>query len=187
MSAQPTGAAHGSTHGASTANRTGRVGATSASRVTSASVWRELARQSFGVLSHVNAAGEPRSSGVVYALVGHRLFIAVAPDGWKARHVVSGSRVSMTVPVRRGGILSLLFPIPPATISFHATAIVQPAGSLEISSLPRELQRLLPADRRTSACVIELVPEGKFMTYGIGVSLMELRDPAVARAHAPVG
>ena len=118
MTAQPTGVTQ------APVPRSSAEGRTRPSRVTSASAWREIARQSFGVLSHVNAAGEPRSSGVVYELVGHRMYIAVAPDGWKAREVATGDQVSMTVPVRRGGILSLILPIPPATISFHARVTV---------------------------------------------------------------
>jgi hypothetical protein len=72
----------------------------------------------------------PRSSGVVYKTVAKGLYIAVAPDSWKARHLASGAHVSVTVPVHRGGILALALPIPPATISFQATANVHPAGSL---------------------------------------------------------
>ena len=153
--------------------------------MTSAVVWRELARQHFAVLGHVNAAGEPRSSGVVYGMLGHRLYVVVAPDSWKARHVATGDQVSVTVPVRRGGILSLLVPIPPATISFHAR-----------HRLPTWLDRdglasgrADPATARSgraSSCVIELTPEGQFLTYGVGVSLLAMREPALARAHQPV-
>ena len=66
----------------------------------------------------------------------------------------------MTVPVRRGGMLSLLMPIPPATISFHARAIVHPAGSLDLGSVSKSLLSLLPKDRRRP--LLELVPEGTF-------------------------
>ena len=93
-----------------------------------ATVWRALAKASFAVLSHVNAAGEPRSSGVVYAMVDRHLYLAVAPDSQKAQRIASGQRVAVTVPVRRGGLLSLLVPIPPATISFPARAIGAPVG-----------------------------------------------------------
>jgi nitroimidazol reductase NimA-like FMN-containing flavoprotein (pyridoxamine 5'-phosphate oxidase superfamily) len=75
-------------------------------------VWHALDRASFAVLSHVNAAGEPRSSGIVYAVEQRRLYVAVAPNSWKARSIADGGTVSVTVPVRRGGLLSLLFPIP---------------------------------------------------------------------------
>jgi hypothetical protein len=157
-----------------------------APRLTTERVWHQLAKASFAVLSHVTPAGEPRSSGVVYKTVGRRLYVAVAPDGWKARHIAANRRVAVTVPVRRGGLLSLLAPIPPATISFHATAVVHPAGSPEAGSLSQELASLLPAERQASACLVEVIPEGTFVTYGVGVSLSRMRSPAAARARVPV-
>lgn len=164
----------------------GNDGQPMAPHLTAEQVWQQIAKASFAVLSHVTPGGEPRSSGVVYKSVGRRLYVAVARDSWKARHIAAGRRIAVTVPVRRGGILSLLAPIPPATISFHATAIVHPAGSLEASSLLKELASLLPAERRASACVIEIIPEGAFLTYGVGVSLLKMRTPAAARARVPV-
>jgi hypothetical protein len=155
-------------------------------RLTTEQVWHQLARASFAVLSHVTPAGEPRSSGVVYKAIGRRLYVAAAPDSWKARHIAASGRVAVTVPVRRGGILSLLAPIPPATISFHATATVHPTGSPQVRSLLHELGSLLPAERRSSACIVEIIPEGTFVTYGLGVSLLKLRDTVAARARVPV-
>jgi hypothetical protein len=157
-----------------------------AARLTSEQVWQQLAKASFAVLSHVTPAGEPRSSGVVYKTVGQRLYIATAPNSWKARHVAASGRVAVTVPVRRGGLLSLVLPIPPATISFHGTAIVHPADSPHVRRLLKELASLLPEERQASAAVIEVVPEGCFVTYGVGVSLTQMRDPAAARARVPV-
>jgi Pyridoxamine 5'-phosphate oxidase len=157
-----------------------------AARLTTEQIWHQLAKGSFAVLSHVTPAGEPRSSGVLYKSIGRRLYIATAPDSWKARHVAASGRVAVTVPVRRGGLLSLVTPIPPATISFHATAIVHPADSPQVRSVLKELASLLPAERRASACIIEVIPEGFFVTYGVGVSLIQLRDPAAARARVPV-
>jgi Pyridoxamine 5'-phosphate oxidase len=157
-----------------------------AARLTTEQVWQQLAKASFAVLSHVTPAGEPRSSGVVYKTVGRRLYIATAPDSWKARHIAANGRVAVTVPVRRGGLLSLLLPIPPTTVSFHGTAIVHPAGSPQVRRLLKELASLLPQERQASACVVEVVPEGSFVTYGVGVSLTQLRDPAAAGARVPV-
>jgi len=149
-------------------------------------VWRALEKASFAIVSHVNAAGEPRSSGVMYGAVDRRLYVAVAADGWKAHQIASGQEVAVTVPVRRGGLLSLLAPIPPATIPFVARATVHPAGSLDIGSVSKRLERLVPEARKAGSCIIELVPEGRFLTYGIGVSLMDMRDPALALARVPV-
>ena len=155
-------------------------------RLTSEQAWRHIAKASFAVLSHVTPSGEPRSSGVVYRTLGRRLYVAVAPDSWKARHIAIDGKVSMTVPVRRGGVLALLMPIPPATVSFHGNAIVHPAGSPQVGPLLEELGSLLPAERRASAAIIEIEPEGAFVTYGIAVSLSKMRDPAAARARMPV-
>jgi hypothetical protein len=163
----------------------GEDGDQPAARLTSEQVWRELAKASFAVVSHVTPAGAPRSSGVVYAVAGRRLYVAVAPDSWKARHIARSGRVAVTVPVRRGGILSLLFPIPPATVSFHGAATVHRADSAESKAL-EGLESLLPAERRDSAAVLEIVPEGRFLTYGVGVPLMRMRDPTAARARVPV-
>ena len=160
--------------------------ATGRASLSTEAVWQALAKASFAVVSHVNSAGEPRSSGVVYGTVDRRLYVAVAADGWKARQIAIGQEVAVTVPVRRGGILALLVPIPPATITFHARATVHPAGSLDIGSVSKGLLKLVPEARKAGSCVIELVPEGRFLTYGIGVSLMDMRDPALAIARVPV-
>ena len=154
--------------------------------LTSERVWRAVARASFAVLSHVTPAGEPRSSGVVYKTSGRRLVVAAAPGSWKAQHIAADGRVAVTVPVRRGGILSLVARIPPATISFHGTAVVHPAGSPQARSVLDELGSLIPAKRRASACVIEISPVGAFRTYGLGVSLRTMLNPAAAQARVPV-
>jgi hypothetical protein len=156
------------------------------SRLTPDEVWRAIASESFAVLSYVTPAGEPRSSGIVYGTSGRRLYVVVAPDSWKARHLVSGQRVSMTVLVRRGGILTLLFPIPPATISFQSKVIVHPAGSLDLAATSPELVKLLPDPRHASGCALELLPEGQFVTYGLGIPLGDMRKPALAHARVPM-
>ena len=155
-----------------------------ASTLTAAQVWQALAKASFAVLSHVTPAGEPRASGVLYAVADRRLYVVVAPDSWKARHIAADGHVAVTVPVRRGGVLAMLFPIPPATVSFRASALVYPAdapGRL----LPARLSALLPPDRRGKAAVIEMCPVGDFLTYGLGVSLRQMRDPGLARDRVP--
>ncbi len=122
----------------------------------------------------------------MYKAIGRRLYVAVAPDSWKAKHVAANGRVAVTVPVRRGGLLSLLTPIPPATISFHAAATVHPAESPQVRSAWKELASVVPAERRTSASIIEVVPEGEFLTYAVAVPLRKMLDPAAAQARVPV-
>jgi hypothetical protein len=157
-----------------------------AARLTAELVWQALAKASFAVLGYVTPSGEPRSSGVVYKTVEGRLYVAVAPESWKAKHIAATGRVAVTVPVRRGGILSLVAPIPPATVSFHGKAIVHAPGSRQVGSLLKELGSLIPSERRASACVIEILPEGEFLTYGLGVPLRTMLDPVAARGRVSV-
>ena len=148
--------------------------------------WRAIEKASFAVISYVTPSGEARSSGVVYATIGRRIYVAVAPDSWKARHIAWSGHVAVTVPVRRGGVLALMMPIPPATISFAAEAVVHPPGSFDLHAESPRLARLIPAGTVQSAALIALTPQGEFLTYGIGMPLMEMRDPARARGRAPV-
>ncbi len=157
-----------------------------AARLSVDEVWRAIDTRSFAVLGYVTPGGEPRSSGVVYKTLDRRLYVAVAPDGWKARDIPQTGRVAVTVPVRRGGLLALLMPIPPATISFHARATVYEPGSPEMTPVLVKLGSLLPRERRSTATIIEIVPEDAFVTYGVGIPLMKMRDPAIARARVPV-
>ena len=155
-------------------------------RLTTEQVWNALAGASFAVVSYVTPGGEPRSSGVVYAVAGGRLYVAVAADSWKARHIAVTGRVAVTVPVRRGGLLALLFPIPPACVSFQGAATVYPPGPLADVPVPKQLAALLPAERQATSRILEILPEGHFVTYGLGVSLMQMRSPAASRARVPV-
>jgi len=149
-------------------------------------VWDTISTTSNAVLGHVTPDGAPRTSGVVYRSIDRRLYVAIAPGTWKHRHIRADGRVSMTVLVRRGGLLSLVFPIPPATISFHGTATVHQADEPAMGAVLDQLSGLLPPDRRSSSAIIEITPEDHFLTYGIGVSLGTMRVPEAARGRVPV-
>jgi hypothetical protein len=153
-------------------------------RPTTQEIRHVLSHASFAVLSHVTPTGAPRSSGVVYTMSGDRMYVVVAEDSWKARHIAADGMVAVTVPIRRGGLLSLIFPIPPATVSFPAVAVVHPADVL--AGLPG-LARLVPEERRSRCAVLEIRPTGHFLTYGVGVPLRRMRDPAASRARVPAG
>jgi hypothetical protein len=154
--------------------------------MTTEQVWNELEKISFAVISYVTPAGKPRSSGVMCAAARRRMYLVTAPDSWKARQISDGDEVAVTVPIRRGGLLSLISPIPPATVSFHATARVHPAGPVSMEQVPKKLVSQLPQERRRAGCLLELVPEGNFLAYGLGVSLQDMAKPDAALAHVPV-
>jgi hypothetical protein len=157
-----------------------------ARHLTTEQVWAAIGKASFAVLGYVTPSGDPRSSGVVYTTVGRRLYVVVGAESWKARHISPSGRVAVTVPVRRGGLLSLVFPIPPATISFHGAATVHPADSPQVRAIVKQMASVLPKERLASSTVIEIAPEGAFTTYGIGVPLTRMRDPDASRARVAV-
>jgi len=150
-------------------------------------VWQTLAGSSYAVLGYVTPAGEPRSAGVLYTVVDDRLYIVTGADSWKARHIAASATVAVTVPIRRGGPLALVLPIPPASVSFHGSAIVHPGSAVSRLPLPERFTRLLPPEGRWTSCVLEIRPVGHFVTYGVGVSLPQMRHPELARARVPVG
>jgi hypothetical protein len=152
--------------------------------LTSAEVWRTVSRASFAVLSHVTPAGAPRSSGVVYQAHDGSLFVSADADSWKARHIAVNPAVAVTVTVPRGGPLSLVMPIPPATVSFPAVATVHPA---ELVASRPALAKLVPSGHTAAVVFLEIRPTGHFVTYGVGVSLRGMLDPAKAHARVPVG
>ena len=153
---------------------------------TADAVWRALQKATFAVLSHVTPDGSPRGSGVVFAAEGHRLWVVTAKDSWKARQISDGDEVAVTVPIRRGGLLTMVAPIPPATISFRARVTVHPAGSVPLASVSKRLAGMVPPERERGV-VLELEPRGAFLTYGLGVSLREMATPSSALAHVPIG
>ncbi|HET6741677.1 MAG TPA: hypothetical protein VFH76_22195 [Kribbella sp.] len=64
--------------------------------------------------------------------------------------------------------------------------MVHPVGPPGADSLSPALARLVPAERLADCRILEIFPEDQFVTYGIGVPLLKLRDPAAARARIPV-
>jgi hypothetical protein len=49
------------------------------------------------------------------------------------------------------------------------------------------LKHLKPTEEvRRHACVIEIIPKGDFITYGVGVSLRSMLRPGEAGARIPV-
>lgn len=150
-------------------------------------VWRTLDKQSFMVLGLVNRRGQGRSVGVVPTVHEKALWFAASSHDWKLHHIRHQPEVSVTVPVRRGGILAIVAPIPPATITFQATA-----APVQLELVPEPVRRHLlrglsePESTRGDLTVVRLKPYGDFVTYGVGVSLLTMRDTEAARGRAPV-
>lgn len=150
-------------------------------------VWQEMNKELFAVLGMVTAAGEARTIGVVYIVHNQRIYILTGEDTWKARHIRRNPRVSITVPIPKRIPFLPWIKIPSATISFSGEASVVDAEKIGDEIL-HALMRGQESDTEKLATmsVIEIVPVGDFVTYGVGIPLMTMRNPEQARGRAPV-
>jgi hypothetical protein len=156
-------------------------------KLTSAQVWQEIERNLFAVLGMVTAHGEARTVGIVYVVRDRKLYIGTGASTWKARHVAQNPHVSLTIPLAKRIPLMPWFKIPAATITFSGTAMVQPAGAVDpeiIRTIFRGMTDI--EDVLANLCVIVVEPAGDFITYGIGIPLIKMRSPELARGRAPV-
>jgi hypothetical protein len=151
-------------------------------------VWPAIEKELFAVLGMVTASGQARTVGIVYVVRDRKLFIATGQDTWKARHIAANPHVSITIPIAKRIPIMPWIKIPAATITFSGVARVLPAQDAP-PDLLRAVFRQMADDAAMVAdsCLIEVTPEGDFITYGVGVSLMQMRDPEQARGRAPVG
>jgi len=92
--------------------------------------------------------------------------------------------VSLTVTIPKRVPLMSWIQIPQAAISFHGEASVH-----ELADVPADIPRMLLRGlklHRNEELMIRIWPVGEFLTYGVGVSLMRMRDPEAASGRASV-
>ncbi len=155
--------------------------------VTTDIVWDAIGNELFAVLGMVTPDQEARTVGIVYIVKDKKLYIGTGLKTWKARHIKQNPKVSLTIPIAKRIPFLPWIKIPQATISFSGTAQVIPAEE----STPELLQavfRQFAEDQEfiQTNCLIEVKPEGEFITYGVGIPLMKMRQPELARGRAPV-
>ena len=150
-------------------------------------VWKHLQQELFAVLGMVTDKGEARTVGVVYTVHNQKLYIVSDKDTWKVRHISHNPCVSITVPIAKHIPVLFWLKIPSATITFAGQAHVQGAECVSQEVLRSLLRGMdMTAEKLGALCVIEVEPVGDFITYGVGVSLMTMRQPDKARGRAPV-
>jgi len=155
--------------------------------ITTEQVWTELKKELFAVLGMVTAKGEARTVGIVYAVHDRKIYLSSKKTAWKVRHIQNNPNVSLTVPIAKRIPFLPMIKIPAATITFSGLGKIvslENIGEEVLNALFRGLEKndeILAESR-----VIEIEPVGEFITYGVGVSMMEMRDTELARGRAPV-
>jgi len=158
-----------------------------ANPATTSNVWEAINKEFFAILGMVTEDNQSRTVGIVYLVQENKLYIGTGLQTWKARHINNNPSVSMTIPIAKRVPVAPWIKIPQATITFSGTAKIIPR---DLASL--ELLKLVfrhKADDKEfmkENCLIEVTPEGDFITYGIGIPLMKMREPELARGRAPV-
>lgn len=156
-------------------------------QLTSEQVWIELNKELFAVLGMVTARGEARTVGIVYTVNDRKLYIATGKDSWKARHTQTNPKVSLTVPIAKRIPFLPWIKIPAATITFSGNAEVLAPKDVSADVLHALLRGLTEdQERMADMCIIAVVPVGDFVTYGVGMPMMQMRDTEKARNRVPV-
>jgi len=156
-------------------------------QLTTDQVWQEIEQNLFAVLGMVTPKGEARTVGIVYIVNDRKLYIGTQKAAWKAKHIAANPHVSLTVPLAKRIPLLPWIKIPAATITFSGVARVRENSEVKADVL-KALYRDVVKDEQAMAasCVIEVTPEGEFITYGVGIPLMQMRFPDKARGRAAV-
>ena len=155
--------------------------------ITTDQVWEEIDKNVFAVLGMVTAQQEARTVGIVYTTHERTLYISSVRDAWKVKHVAANPHVSMTVTIPKSIPLMPWIKIPAATITFQGTAQVlgvDEANADAMNALLRGMEN--SEEMRSKMAIIAVKPEGEFVTYGVGVSLQQMRDTQLARGRVAV-
>jgi hypothetical protein len=155
--------------------------------ITTGQVWQLIEKELFAVIGMVKAEGQARTAGIVYAVHQGKVVFGTGKDTWKTRHIAGNSHISVTIPLAKRIPIMPWIKIPAATITFCGTARVFPAADASPDLLQAVFQHM--ADDREmvdGSCLIAVTPEKDFITYGVGVSLMAMRDPQNAGGRAAV-
>ena len=156
-------------------------------QLTTDQVWREIEQNLFAVLGMVTPSGEARTVGIVYVVNDHKLYIGTQIQTWKVKHIAANPFVSLTVPIAKQIPLMPWIKIPAATITFAGVARIRDNQAVKADVL-NALYRDVVKDENAMAasCVLEVTPQGEFITYGVGIPLMQMRFPEKARGRAAV-
>lgn len=145
-------------------------------------VWRAIAAQNFMVVGMVSARGAARTAGVMHHVHDGRLWFTTNELLWKARHIAAHPAVSVTVPVAKRVPLMPWVRVPAATITFQGTAETVP-----VAELPDDVRHALVGGIEVTdggelgaLVAIGIRPVGDFVTYGVGVSALGMRDTEAA-------
>jgi nitroimidazol reductase NimA-like FMN-containing flavoprotein (pyridoxamine 5'-phosphate oxidase superfamily) len=165
-------------------------------RPSSEKVVAELRKHSFGILGTVSKNGRPHATGVAFgaSLLGKPLVLYVVTDTGtkKVRNIRRNPNVSFVIPIPR----KLLTMAPMSCIQFQGRArildsndaeAIESLRSTRIGRMMLEMAGGLSGAETGGkpTCFIMIIPDPIIHTYGVGLSLLQMRSQA-GRARAKV-
>ncbi|GAA1955677.1 pyridoxamine 5'-phosphate oxidase family protein [Agromyces allii] len=150
--------------------------------ITNGEVWKAITGQNFMVIGMVTARGESRTAGVMHAVHDDRIWFTSHDLAWKTRHIAANPNVSVTVPIAKRVPLMPWIRIPAATVTFAGDAEVVPLGAMPDHVRSALLDDLEVSDGGEHGAIVgvRVRPTGDFVTYGLGVSALGMRDAEAA-------
>lgn len=146
-------------------------------------VLRILRRQHFAVLATADAAGQPASAGVTYALApsGTVLYVMTRRHLQKARNIATNNKVSLVIPLPR----RMVGLIPPATIQLHGEASILDWTDTDARAvfssflLGRQIIKSYEAQHargESRICFLHIELAREIRTYMVGKSIWQIRS-----------
>jgi len=155
--------------------------------ISTTQIWEQLNKQLFAVLGVVTKKNEARTVGIVYIVEDGKLYISSKKQAWKVRHIAQNPHVSLTVPIHKRIPLMPWIKIPAATITFSGKANLSEYETVSDEIIQKLFQGMeFSTEEKADLRIIEVTPDGDFITYGVGVSMMEMRDQEKARGRVAV-
>lgn len=155
-----------------------------ASRVTFDMVLKELKKRNFGVLGTVTKDGRSHSVGVHYCVSplgrSFQIYVMTRTKLKKTRNIMVNPNVSFVVPLRK----RLLTFVPPPSIQFQGKAEiidwkdeagVQAFKTTFMGRMILDMYDEMYSRGDHSICFLRITPDPIIFTYGVGVSLWEMK------------
>jgi hypothetical protein len=107
---------------------------------------------------------------------------------WKVRHIAANPNVSMTVTFPKRVPFLPFIRVPAATITFRGEAEILGVGDIDaevFERLPRGSER--DPEVLAETAIIRVIPRGEFVTFGVAMSITQMRKHEKAQGRAPCG
>jgi hypothetical protein len=140
-----------------------------------------LKKKNWLVLCNVDENNVPHSSVVVYQSDGKVIYFMTGKNTLKAKNIRTNNRVSITIPFWKNFFHKIL-PAPPAELYFTAIAEIKPFDDEEAREIfAKYLKYQENVENLDENIWIKIIPSKRIYTYGVGIRLLQMRNPEKAR------